>query len=66
VETRDLCLDLLYLLLRPVAHCFRDVGAVFGESQQFSNLVERVPVRLHLFNELHQLDDVRRIFPIAS
>jgi hypothetical protein len=65
-QAPDLSLDLLYLLLRPVADSLRDVRAVFGQCQQFSNLSERIPVRLHLLDELHQRDDVRPVDPITS
>jgi hypothetical protein len=36
------------------------VRAVLGQCQQFSNLFERIAVRLHPLDELHQRDDVPR------
>jgi hypothetical protein len=62
----DLSLDLLYLLLRPVAHGLRDVRAVFGQRQQLSNFFERIPVGLHLLDEVHQGDDIQPVVPITA
>ena len=65
-QARDFSLDPLHLPLRPVAHRLRDVRAVFGECQQLSDFLERIPVRLHLLDELHQRDHVRPVVSIAS
>jgi hypothetical protein len=65
-QARNLSLDLLHLLLRPVTHRLQDVRTVFGQCQQLSDFFERIPVRLHLLDELHERDHVRAVVPIPS